>query len=193
MEPVGSRRCASPNEASVRTRWSVRSPVAMSLRSLVRMDRALGQRVRDIATRGGVAAPLRVAGLALAPTFRGLLVALAARRRTRPAAIEAVAASLLAAGAARVLRDAIGRPRPGPRNDGGFPSRHAAAAAAIAGSTGAHGIGVPVIGIAAATGLLGRIVAGDHDPADIGAGVALGLFASVVCGAATRMLGAERR
>ena len=156
------------------------------------MDRALGRRVRDGAARVGVAEPLRVAGRALAPTFRGLLVVLAWRRRTRSMAVEAIAASLLAAGAARVLRDAIGRPRPGPREDGGFPSRHAAAATAIAGSTAAQGVGVPLIGAAAATGLLGRIVAGDHDPADIGAGVALGLAATAVCRGVRRVVDSKR-
>ena len=156
------------------------------------MDRALGRRVRVAATRAGFAEPLRLAGRALAPTFRGMLVVFALRRRTRSAAVEAIAASLLAAGAAKILRDAIGRPRPGPREEGGFPSRHAAAATAIAASTAGRGIGVPFIGAAAATGLAGRIVSGEHDPADIGAGVMLGMAATALCGVAGRAIGAKR-
>jgi membrane-associated phospholipid phosphatase len=156
------------------------------------MDRALGRQVRDGAARVGVAEPLRFAGRALAPAFRGMLVVLVWRRRTRSTAIEAILASLLAAGVARMLRDAIGRPRPGPREDGGFPSRHAAAAAAIAASTAGRSVGVPIIGAAAVTGLFGRVVSGEHDPADIGAGVALGVAASAICRTVARVVGARR-
>jgi undecaprenyl-diphosphatase len=89
-------------------------------------------------------------------------------------------AGAAAATTARLLRDGIGRERPGQRDDGGFPSRHAAAATAISLAAGARqpvlGLG---LGIVALVGSVGRIASAEHEPADIIAGAALG--ALVAC------------
>ncbi|CAN0510605.1 unnamed protein product, partial [Phaeothamnion confervicola] len=101
------------------------------------------------------------------------------RPATRRAGIEALCASVAAALAARALRDRLARPRPGAREGGGFPSRHAAASTAIA-TTISHRhprLG-HALGTAAALGMAARIATAEHDPADIGAGVALGLAAA---------------
>jgi membrane-associated phospholipid phosphatase len=104
-----------------------------------------------------------------------LLILRRGRRRT---GLHALASGVAAAMAARALRDRVGRPRPGDRPDGGFPSRHAAAAAAIARAASRR---EPRLGralaAAAALGLAGRVATAEHDPADIAAGAALGLAA----------------
>ena len=73
----------------------------------------------------------------------------------------------------------IDRPRPGERSDGGFPSRHAAAASAIARSVGHSNRSLGrLVGAVAAIGLVGRVVSAEHDPADIVAGVVVGCAAA---------------
>ncbi len=117
----------------------------------------------------------RLAGDALAPAFEGLVAGLLVRRAVRRSGIEALAAGVLAAGAARVARDRVARPRPGTRTEGGLPSRHAAAAVAITRVVSRrHPRLRPWLVAAVAAGLIGRVVTGDHDPADIAAGAALG-------------------
>jgi len=111
----------------------------------------------------------------LAPAFRLVVAAMIVSRPGRRAGLEALAAALGAAGAARVIRDAVGRPRPGPRGDGGMPSRHAAAATAIARAIGRHHPGLaPLLAVAAGAGLAARVAVAEHDPADIVLGAALG-------------------
>ena len=123
---------------------------------------------------GGPFAAAALSG-ALAPAFRLLVAAMIVSRPGRRAGVEALAAALGAAGAARIIRDAVGRPRPGPRTDGGMPSRHAAAATAIARAVGRHHPGLaPLLVVAAGAGLAARVASAEHDPADIAAGVALG-------------------
>ena len=87
---------------------------------------------------------------------------------------------LLAGGGAAVLarglRDGIGRPRPGAREEGGFPSRHAAAAAAITAMALSRkpALGL-LLGGVAVVGLTARVASAEHEPADIAAGALLGL------------------
>lgn len=111
----------------------------------------------------------------MAPAFRGLVVVMIARRRTRRAGIAALAASLVAADVARRARDAIGRPRPGLRAEGGMPSRHAAAGTAITVAVSRrHPAMAAPLWAANAVGLAGRVHTGEHHAADILAGAALG-------------------
>lgn len=124
---------------------------------------------------------------AMSPAFRGVVGLLIAFPRTRATGGRALVAAVAAAMAARVMRDALGRPRPGPRDEGGFPSRHAAAAAAIAATVARElpqlGTG---LGVACTAGSLARVAHGDHEPADIAAGAVLGVaVAAVVSAAAT--------
>ncbi len=123
----------------------------------------------------------RAAGLAagaLSPAFRVTVAVMIVRPASRRAGLEALAASVGAATVARLLRDPLARRRPGPRAEGAFPSRHAAAATAIACAAARHdlALGLALAG-AAAVGLVGRVASADHDPADIAAGAALGLAA----------------
>ena len=140
------------------------------------LDRSLGRAIRALvalvpgATRTGC-----VAGDALAPVFRGLVAGMLVRPALRTGGIEVLAAGALAASASRLARDRIARPRPGVRTEGGLPSRHAAAAVAIArGASRRHPRMRPWLFAAAAVGLVGRVVAGHHDPADLAAGAAVG-------------------
>lgn len=148
--------------------------------ALTRLDRRMGDAVRRAARTvpGGPAAARAAAGT-LGPAFRVLVAVLIVLRPTRRAGLEALAAGVAAALAARVLRDRVARPRPGARAEGGFPSRHAAAATAIATTAGR---GHPGLGralrVAAALGLTGRVASAEHEPADIAAGAALGLVAA---------------
>lgn len=139
-------------------------------------DRRAGQRVRNgIARLPGGAAASRIASGALAPAFEALVAALLVRSHARRAGVEALVAGAGASLAARAARDAIARPRPGPRAEGGFPSRHAAAAVAIARAVARRHPGLrPWVAAAAAAGLVGRVATGQHDPGDIVAGAALG-------------------
>lgn len=140
------------------------------------LDRSLGRAIRALVAviPGGTRAG-RVAGDVLAPAFKGLVAGMLVRPALRPGGIEVLAAGTLAASAARLARDRIARPRPGIRTEGGLPSRHAASAVAIArGASRRHPRMRPWLFAAATVGLVGRVVAGHHDPADIAAGAALG-------------------
>jgi undecaprenyl-diphosphatase len=150
-------------------------------------DRQVGQRVRNgIAAFPGGATASRVASDALAPAFEALVAALLVRSHARRAGLEALVAGAGASLAARVARDAIARPRPGPRADGGFPSRHAAAAVAIACTVTRRHPGLrPWVVAAAAAGLIGRVATGQHDPGDIVAGAALGWSADRIVARST--------
>jgi membrane-associated phospholipid phosphatase len=139
-------------------------------------DRRVGRRVRgSIEAIPGGAAASRAASEALAPAFEALVASLLVRSHARRTGFEALVAGAGASLAARAARDAIARPRPGPRLDGGFPSRHAAAAVAIAGAVTRRHPGLrPWVAGAAAAGLVGRVATGEHDPGDILAGAVLG-------------------
>jgi len=144
--------------------------------SVFRYDRRLGEGLRSAAdgVRGG--RPLaRLIARAMSPVFQLAVGAAIADRGTRGTGIRMLIAGAGAATAARVLRDGIGRQRPGERANGGFPSRHAAAAGAISIAAGTRrpllGLG---LGAAALVGSLGRIASAEHEPADIVAGMALG-------------------
>lgn len=150
-------------------------------------DRWVGHaiRARVAAVPGGTRVG-RLAGDALAPAFQGLVAAMLTRPALRRNGTEALAAGVLAAGAARVARDRIARPRPGVRPEGGLPSRHAAAAVAITQVVSRrHPRLRPWLVLAAAAGLIGRVVTGDHDPADIAAGAAVGWASDFVIKRAT--------
>lgn len=113
---------------------------------------------------------------AMSPAFRLTVAALIVRRSSRRTGLEALAAGVGAAVAARLLRDRLGRRRPGDRLEGGFPSRHAAAAAAIAGSVARRDRRVGgALAIAAGIGGAARVATAEHDPGDIAAGIALGV------------------
>lgn len=152
-------------------------------------DRRLGQLMRErVAAMPLLERTARDVSVALAPMFTGLVCALLVRRRR--AGIEAAAGALGAATAARALRDVIGRPRPGAREGGGFPSRHAAAAVAITQAVRRrHPVLGGAVGIAATAALMGRIVDGQHDPGDIVAGAALGWTCDRLVRAAGRVRG----
>jgi membrane-associated phospholipid phosphatase len=146
---------------------------------LTRLDRRAGAALRRVVgTVPGGPGAARVAAGALSPGFRLLVALLIARRATRRTGLEALAAGVAAALAARALRDRLGRRRPGLRPEGGFPSRHAAAATAIARAAGRR---EPALGralaLAAVVGLVARVADAEHEPGDILAGAALGLLA----------------
>ena len=112
----------------------------------------------------------------MSPAFRLAVAAMILRPSSRRAGVEALAAGVGAALVARALRDRLGRPRPGARVEGGFPSRHAAAAAAIAGSVARHDrrLGAS-LALAAGIGGAARVATAEHEPGDIAAGAALGV------------------
>lgn len=150
------------------------------LAELALRDRRLGRAVRarvSPAARGRAT----VAAHALSPAFRALVALMVVMPRTRGTGLRAGAAAVAAALIARALRDRIGRARPGERPDGGFPSRHAAAAAAIAHAAGRRDrrLGA-ALGVAALAGLSGRVICAEHEPGDILAGAALGVAVAEV-------------
>jgi membrane-associated phospholipid phosphatase len=154
---------------------------------LTGIDRRAGAAVRAVVARvPGGARAARIAASGLSPAFRALVAVMIVRRSSRRLGLEAGAAAVGAALAARLLRDRLGRPRPGSRPDGGFPSRHAAAAIAIARAVARRhrAAGALVLG-AALVGLAGRIATAEHDPADIAAGAALGVAAEGALAALT--------
>jgi len=141
-----------------------------------RLDRELGARMRGrVARRGRIARTLAVAGGTMSPLYRIMILALILWRPTRMRGIRALIGAVAAAMIARRMRDGIARPRPGGRAEGGLPSRHAAAAVAIAGIVAERRrrLGLPMA-VITAIGLSGRISTGDHDPADVVAGAVLG-------------------
>ncbi|MFN8124272.1 MAG: phosphatase PAP2 family protein [Thermoleophilia bacterium] len=157
-------------------------------RRLSSMDRALGTAAREAAARRpAAAAALAAAAETLSPAFRLVVAVLCARRATRREGAVALASGVAAALLARAARDRIGRRRPGPRDEGGFPSRHAAAACAIttAVAGGDRRLGA-VMGTAAAVGLTGRVTHGHHEPADIAAGAVVGVATGLAVRRAAR-------
>ena len=158
------------------------------MRRLSRLDRRLGAALRRRvgAIPGGPAAAGAVAR-AMSPGFRvavALLVAGPARRAT---GLRALAAGVGGATAARALRDRLGRRRPGARSEGGFPSRHAAAASAIALTVARRepALGRALAG-AAAVGALARVANAEHEPGDVVAGAVLGAGVAVALEAALK-------
>jgi membrane-associated phospholipid phosphatase len=155
------------------------------------LDRRFGRRLRVAVDRipGGRGAAC-AASDALAPAFEALVVSLLMRPSGRRAGVEALASGFGAAAGALLLRDRIGRTRPGGRPDGAFPSRHAAAAVAIACAVGRRRPQLrPWLAAAAGAGLVGPVVDGQHDPADIAAGALLGWAVDAAVG---RLLGDGR-
>lgn len=149
---------------------------------LTRLDRRLGAAVRAAAARTRWGPPAaRALASAMSPAFRLVVAGMILRPASRQAGLRALAAGAGASLIARAARDRLGRPRPGRRADGGFPSRHAAAATAIAlvACQADRRLGA-ALAAGAAAGLAARVAAAEHEPADIAAGVALGA-ASAAC------------
>lgn len=151
------------------------------------MGSAVRRSVASVPGGPGVASGLAAT---MSPAFRvavGLLIASPSRRGT---GVRALITAVSAATAARLLRDRLGRRRPGPRAEGGFPSRHAAAAAAIATTAVSGGAAIGgVLAGAAVIGGIARVAAGEHEPGDILAGAALGVLTAAALG---RLLPARR-
>lgn len=144
--------------------------------TLERYDRELGDAVRDsVGARRRLAELFAIAAEVMSPAYRVLVLSLILWRPTRARGVQALAGAVVAALIAKRLRDEIARPRPGTRTEGGLPSRHAAAAVAIAVILAERrkGLGLPMA-VVTAIGLMGRITTGDHDPADIISGALLG-------------------
>jgi membrane-associated phospholipid phosphatase len=159
------------------------------------LDRRAGRLVRSIASRDPRSRrAAQISADVMSPAFRLVVASLIALPGRRREGLEALAAAALASQLARAIRDRLGRPRPGLRAGGGFPSRHAAAAAAIARSVGRHHprAGV-VLGAAAGVGLLGRAVTGQHDPADLVAGALLGAGVGIAVAAVAQKASPSER
>ena len=150
------------------------------MRAISRLDRRFGATLRSAAR--SVPGALDVAGpvaRGMSPAFRLVVAGLIVRPSTRRTGVEALAAGVAAALTARVLRDELGRRRPGARTEGGFPSRHAAASAAIAGVVASRDARLGgLLALAAGVGGAARIATAEHEPGDIAAGAALGLATS---------------
>lgn len=162
--------------------------------TLDRLDRALGARLRDrLAGRSRIARALALAADAMSPLYRFVVLVLILWRPTRARGVRALVAAVSAALIARRMRDAIARPRPGLRAEGGLPSRHAAAAVAITGIVAQRrrGLGLPMA-VITAFGLMGRISSGDHEPADVVAGAVLGGLVARVVGRLGRAPSVDR-
>jgi undecaprenyl-diphosphatase len=157
------------------------------LSELALRDRRLGRAVRARARAHAPAdAWAAAAAHVLSPAFRVLVAVMLLLPRTRATGVRAGAAGVIAALIARALRDRIDRRRPGVRAEGGFPSRHAAAAVAIAHATARRDARLgALLGTAALAGLSGRVICAEHEPADILAGAALGV---AVAEAVTRVM-----
>ncbi|MBL6633369.1 MAG: phosphatase PAP2 family protein [Thermoleophilia bacterium] len=139
-------------------------------------DRRAGREVRDrVRALPAGHESARLAADAMAPAFQALVLSLLLLPGSRLLAVRAAAAGAAAGLVARVARDAIDRPRPGGRTEGGFPSRHAASSTAIAMVVARQR---PVLGavarMMAVTGMAARVAAADHDPLDVVAGAGLG-------------------
>ncbi len=144
------------------------------------LDRKVGNHIRStVAGRAEPARALALAARALSPVFRGVVALLVILPRERRIGVRAGFAATVAALLAGRLRRLIGRPRP---VDGapGFPSRHAAASAAIVTTVARArpGLGA-ILGVVALVGVTGRITSGRHDPADIASGAVLGYATAV--------------
>lgn len=145
-------------------------------RVILAADRRAGSAVRNrVASVPGGHEYTRLAADAMAPAFQGLVLALIVLPGARVLGVRAALAGTAAGLLARVARDAVDRPRPGSRTEGGFPSRHAASATAI---TLVIARDKPLLGAVALTsgglGMLARVGAADHDPLDIAAGAGVG-------------------
>ena len=144
--------------------------------AVIRVDRRVGALARErVRALPGGPEVARVVADATAPAFHLLVGALIVLPGSRTTGLRALAAGGAAATIARVARESIDRPRPGDRADGGFPSRHASTATAIALVVARDR---PLIGvlalITAAAGLAARVASADHEPLDIAAGAGLG-------------------
>lgn len=160
-----------------------------------RADRAAGEALRRaLAARPAAARAAASASRGMSPAFRALVAALVLAPRTRPAGLRALASAVAASLVAGALRRRIGRRRPGARTEGGLPSKHAAASAAIAASVGrTHPAAGAALWPVVAVGLAGRVQTRDHDPADLVAGVAAGWAVARAVGAFARIALPERR
>ncbi len=150
----------------------------VSTRRLSELDRRAGHIVRHtVAGRPEALRVARIGSAAFAPTFRLAVAAAIVGPATRRDGVRALLSAGTAAGLALIARDQIGRPRPGERRDGGFPSRHAAAGAAIASaaSRGPRGAGT-ALWCGMAFGSACRVATGEHEVGDVLAGAALGLL-----------------
>lgn len=144
--------------------------------AVVRVDRRMGAAARSrVARTPGGPEAARLLADATAPAFQLLVGALIVLPGSRATGLRALAAGGVAATVARVARETIDRPRPGTRDDGGFPSRHASTATAIALVVARD---KPLLGalalMTAAVGLTARVASADHEPLDIAAGAGLG-------------------
>ena len=148
--------------------------------AISRLDRRFGDALRRAAGAvPGCADAATVVAQSMSPAFRVTVAAMIIRPSTRRTGVEALAAGVVAAIVARLLRDRLGRRRPGDRAEGGFPSRHAAASSAIASAVARRdGRAGGVLALAAGLGGAARIAAAEHEPGDIAAGIALGLVTS---------------
>ncbi len=164
-----------PRRVTVPVRRARRADIIPSVERLDALDRELGRRLRRLVGPRLDGAG-RAASALLGPVFRVTVAALVLRRADRRTGVAAGLAAVGAASLAERLRRRIGRRRPDARWDGpGFPSRHAAAATAIATAVTPRRPGLGrLLGAGAAVGLVGRVADGRHDPADIAAGAALG-------------------
>ncbi len=158
-------------------------------------DRRAGREVRArVASMPAGHESARLVADAMAPTFHALVIALLAMRGSRVLALRAATAGALAGLLARVARDAIDRPRPGERVEGGFPSRHAASSTAIAMVVARER---PVLGAAARGiaigGMAARVAAADHDPLDVVAGAGLGVAVARIMRRRARRRSGTRR
>lgn len=159
------------------------------------LDRALGDRIRSAAAGSpGLVTGARVAAATMAPAFEFLVAAAVARRRTRAAGLVLLASAGGASLLALVIRDRLARPRPGARPEGGMPSRHAAAASAIATTLARRRspLSVPAWG-GLAVGGAARVVTGDHEPGDIVLGALLGAAVGSTLARLARVLVGWRR
>jgi membrane-associated phospholipid phosphatase len=145
------------------------------------LDRRLGQAIRHWVIRlPGGAISADGAARALSPAFHLAVAVAIAHRPSRATGLRMLASGVAAALAARALRNRIGRSRPGGRAEGGFPSRHAAAAVAIAVAARRRPGLAHLLWPIAVAGLLGRVASGEHEPADIAAGGGLGLVTAQI-------------
>lgn len=160
----------------------------ISTRRLSELDRRAGRAVRDVVgRRPEMLRAAQVGSAAFAPAFRIAVAAAVLGRDTRREGLHALLSAGTAAGVARVARDAIDRQRPGDREDAGFPSRHAAAGAAIAASA-SNGTGIgAALWLGMALGSACRVATGEHEVGDVVAGAALGALVAASVNALARV------
>jgi membrane-associated phospholipid phosphatase len=144
--------------------------------AILAADRRTGALLRDrVASVPGGHEYARLAADVMAPAFQGLVLALIVLPGSRVLGVRAGAAGAMAGLLARVARDAIDRPRPGTRTEGGFPSRHAASATAITLVVAREKRVLGALAMAlSSAGLVARVGAADHEPLDVAAGAGVG-------------------